>query len=110
LCVAIAAASCVLHFFVANHEISKWFTLGAAGFPAVAAAFHAIATQGEFRRLANRSNDMRESLENIETRFLALGDTPTFVDLRRIANEAAELIVEEVADWQILYRKPVEPS
>jgi len=110
LSVAIAAASCVLHFFVANHEISKWFTLGAAGFPAVAAAFHAIATQGEFRRLANRSNDMRESLENIEARFVALGDTPSFVDLRRIANEAAELIVEEVADWQILYRKPVEPS
>ena len=23
LCVAIAAASCVLHFFVANHEVSK---------------------------------------------------------------------------------------
>ena len=53
---------------------------------------------------------MRESLENFEARFVALGDTPSFVDLRRIANEAAELIVEEVADWQILYRKPVEPS
>ena len=110
LCVAIAAASCVLHFFVADHEIAKWFTLGAAGFPAVAAAFHAIATQGEFRRLANRSNDMCESLEKIETRFLALGDSGSFADLRRIANEAAELVVEEVADWQILYRKPVEPS
>jgi hypothetical protein len=110
ICVAIAAASCVLHFFVSNHEISKWFTLGAAGFPAVAAAFHAIATQGEFRRLANRSADMRESLEKIEKSFLNLGDTPTFAGLRRIANEAAELIVEEVVDWQILYRKPVEPS
>ena len=110
ICVAIAAASCVLHFFVSNHEISKWFTLGAAGFPAVAAAFHAIATQGEFRRLANRSEDMRESLEKIKKSFLELGDTPSFADLRRIANEAAELIVEEVVDWQILYRKPVEPS
>jgi len=76
----------------------------------VAAAFHAIATQGEFRRLANRSEDMRESLEKIKKSFLELGDTPSFADLRRIANEAAELIVEEVVDWQILYRKPVEPS
>jgi hypothetical protein len=110
LCVAIAAASCVMHFFVSDHEIAKWFTLCAAAFPAVAAAFHAIATQGEFRRLANRSNDMCESLEKIEARFLALGDTPAFADLRRIANETAELVVEEVADWQILYRKPVEPN
>jgi hypothetical protein len=110
LCVGIAAACCAMHFFVSNHEIAKWLTLGAAGFPAVAAVFHSIATQGEFRRLANRSNDMCESLEKIKTRFLALGDTPLLPDLRRLASEAAELVVEEVADWQILYRKPAEPS
>jgi len=110
LCVGIAAVSCAMHFFVHDHEIAKWFTLGAAGFPAVAAAFHAIATQGEFRRLSNRSSDMRKSLENIKARLGALGNEPSLPDVRRIANDAAELMVEEVVDWQILYRKPVEPS
>ncbi len=108
--VFIAAASCAAHFLVHDHEVAKWFTMAAAGFPAVAAAFHAVATQGEFRRLSSRSGDMRESLEKIKARLIALGDTPSFPDLRRIAHDAADLMVEEVADWQILYRKPVEPS
>jgi hypothetical protein len=110
LCVGIAAVSCAIHFFVHEHEVAKWLMLGAAGFPAVAAAFHAIATQGEFRRLSSRSADMRRSLAEIEKRLAALGDTPSLPDLRRIATDAADLMVEEVADWQILYRKPVEPS
>jgi hypothetical protein len=53
---------------------------------------------------------MCESLEAIGVRLEELGDSPTLPDLRRIANEAADLMLEEVADWQILYRKPVEPS
>src|SRR5262249_36190140 len=32
--VAIAALSCAMHFLIHDHEITKWFTLGAAGFPA----------------------------------------------------------------------------
>ena len=45
LCVGIAALCCAMHFFIHDHDVAKWLTLGAAGFPAVAAAFHAISTK-----------------------------------------------------------------
>ena len=100
--------ACILHFVFHEPEVVRWLTLCAAGFPATSAAFHAIATQGEFRRLGDRSGAMERSLLGILDRSLK-NCPPNLTGLCREARQTAELMIEEVVDWQILYRKPVEP-
>ncbi len=111
-CVSAAAVACVLHFFVHDPAVAPWLTLCAAGFPAAAAACHAIATQGEFRRLSERSGAMHNSLRGIRTRIQQLNSSGqlTLATLRRECETLAALMIEEVVDWQILYRKPVPPG
>lgn len=106
---SLAATACVLHFFIHDKAITPWLTLCAAGLPAWAAACHAIATQGELRRLAERSEAMSHALSTIEKdlREEIKNSGLTLGVLRDKAQEAARLMVDEVADWQILYRKPV---
>jgi hypothetical protein len=93
-------------------QLIAWFLIAiAAGFPAFSAACHAIASQGEFERLAERSKAMHESLEVAAKELRNLGAKGGFTigDFREVARAIAELAVEEVVDWQILYRKPVPP-
>jgi hypothetical protein len=91
--------------------LAWWLTALAAGLPALSAACHAIATQGEFERLAEQSKAMDERLEVLAGELKLMGATGsfTFGDLREDARNIAELVVEEVMAWQILYRKPVPP-
>jgi hypothetical protein len=88
-----------------------WLTALAAGLPALSAACHAIATQGEFERLAERGKAMSESLERLakSLRDMNTAAALTLGELREECRVIAELVVEEVVDWQILYRKPVPP-
>jgi hypothetical protein len=44
-----------------------------------------------------------------ELKKMELAGSYTVGDLREEARRVAELVVEEVVDWQILYRKPVPP-
>ncbi len=104
----LAGLACVLHFVFHEPCVVPWLTLCAAGCPAASAAFHAIATQGEFRRLGDRSGAMARSLKGILDGPLK-NFPPNLASLRREARQTAELMIDEVVDWQILYRKPVEP-
>jgi hypothetical protein len=106
-----AAVACILHFVTHDNAIVPWLTLCAAGLPAAAAACHSIATQGELRRLAERSEAMAHALSDIQKdlRKKIENGGLTLRVLRDEAQAAASLMVEEVADWQILYRKPVPP-
>ena len=112
LSAGLAAAACLLHLRFHEPPIAPWLTLCAAGFPAVAAACHAIATQGEFRRLAERSEAMHRSLEIARERFKQASASGRMspATLRRECESLAALMIEEVVDWQILYRKPVPPG
>ena len=91
--------------------LAWWLTALAAGLPALSAACHAIATQGEFERLADQSKAMHERLEVFAGELELMGTTGsfTFGDLREDTRNIAELVVEEVMAWQVLYRKPVPP-
>lgn len=108
LFVAIAGAACVAHFVLHDPPVGPWLTFLAAGFPAAAGACHAISTQGEFRRLADRSEAMTLALNHVAARFgqLTSGNL-SGAAARREADQLAQLMLEEVVDWQVLYRKDV---
>ena len=110
--VGIAALACILHFGFHGPPVGPWLTLCAAGFPAAAATCHAIATQAEFRRLSERSGAMQKSLLSIRDRLRAMTSSGQIspAAFRRETESLAALMIEEVVDWQILYRKPVPPG
>lgn len=98
---------------VTPNSLVEWGLLAiAAGLPAFSAACHAIASQGEFERLAERSRAMNASLDLAakELRDMKTRSGSTVGDLREVTRTIAELAVEEVVDWQILYPKPVPPA
>jgi hypothetical protein len=86
---------------------SPGLTLLDAVLPAIGAALAAIASQGEFGRIAERSHAMVLRLRALLTRLRA-SDTPTSVTSGEIAEEAAETMTAELLDWQITFRdKPL---
>ena len=87
------------------HPLLLFFT---AGFPAASAAAHAISTQGEFPKLAHRSEKTARLLWS-SLAGLTLGGPSATANLRRQTGDLAQLLLAEVADWQILYRKPPPP-
>jgi hypothetical protein len=104
-----AAIACVLHFW-AHGPCVPWLTLFAAGFPAASAACQGISNQGEFRRLVMRSEAMAASLENASTELESMAGKLSAEVLQRKAAEAGQIMLAEVVDWQILYRKPIEAA
>jgi len=111
--VGVAAAACLLHFhFPPSSQVARWLTLCAAGFPAAASACHAIGSQGEFRRLSARSEAMHSGLKAIRDKMEQLSRSGRLspATLRQECVALAALMIEEVVDWQILYRKPVPPG
>ena len=95
--------------FHASPLLSGLFLLVAAGLPAWAGALFAIKVQGEFDRLAERSEAMAHRLRRHVTdidRVLADGAATSTVDVRRvraIAWSAAADMAMEVRDWHTLY-------
>lgn len=97
------------------HLFPYWFpsvaSVLAAVFPAFGASFAARATQGEFHRLAERSEAMAERLEAIDQQLEGLSD-PSVARLGSLAEEAADLMLAEVLDWRVmlLARPPELPA
>lgn len=80
----------------------------AAGAPAWGAAVHGIQSQGEYRRLTQRYASMQRRLEELTAR---LADAPAaLAPLQDLAHTAAAEMIEEVNDWQVLYRAHVIPT
>jgi hypothetical protein len=107
-----AAVACIMHFGFHGPPTGPWLTLCAAGFPAAGGACHAIATQGEFRRLAARSGAMEKSWKAIRERLAGITQSGRLLPstLRKESAAMAALMIEETVDWQVLYRKPVPPA
>ncbi len=80
----------------------KWLTLLAVVLPAFGASFAARSTQGEFHRLAERSAGMAARLKRIADDIEAMPD-PSAAELGDRAVAAAELMLEEVLDWRVLF-------
>ena len=105
---AFVAALLAWTFHSAVEEYHAWLLLFTAGLPAASAAAHAISTQGEFRRLVDRSESMarglRSSLSGLDPEAAS-----SAAKLRCQTEYLAQVLLNEVADWQVLYRKPAPP-
>lgn len=101
---AATALACLVHLFDHEHRLGAWLTLFSAGLPALGAALHAIASQGEFHRLAELSASMFVQLREHRDRLprgactgLALGD---------VAVDLAATMMNDVSGWRVVYKKP----
>ncbi len=89
-------------------------------FPALGAAIAGISNQGEFRRIAKRSEAMADQLvplkERVDKLCQQMGNaslsTPRQYSLqaRTLTSEAAPLLVNEVLDWRVVFLdRPLDP-
>ncbi|EGV16135.1 hypothetical protein [Thiocapsa marina] len=111
----IATIVCIVaHLIPALHTLGPILTLACAGLPAFGAALHGIKNQGEFSRIAKRSQAMARQLEQLLGEIAALEGQPALLsaDVTRVAYDAARLMVDEVLDWRVIFtdRPPVIPA
>ncbi len=92
----------------------RTLTAISAVFPALGGALAAINNQAEFARLAKRSHAMADRLELLHQEISALrkSEQPTSTRTIEIAVRAAQLMVDEVSDWRVIFqdRPPVLPG
>jgi hypothetical protein len=109
--------ACVLHVF--HVLLPEHVLIFACGFfPALGAALAAINNQGEFRRVAKRSEAMKDQIHLLQTRVtdlqgrIASGPDDTLAsDVRVLAGESARLLLHEVLDWRVVFLdRPLEVS
>lgn len=106
---ALAGLTCAAH--MANHFLYlgipvPWLTVLAASLPATGAACHAALTQGEFERLAKRSNCMTDVLESIKSDLQAKASNPDLAYIWDMSSRIAQVTSDEVIDWRVLYITP----
>lgn len=95
------------HFFEWHSSWLEWLpgnvlTFLAVMLPAFGASFAARATQGEFRRLHERSAGMEVRLQRIADEITA-APALSATELGDRAVAAAELMLQEVLDWKVLF-------
>lgn len=86
------------------HEHRAWLTLLAAALPAWGAAAHAVSSQSEARRLAERSSSMVEVLGEFDRELSA--EESSSLDLMHHAGKVAQVMLDEVVDWRVIYQAP----
>lgn len=110
-----ATVVCILaHMLPVMHGLAPVLVLGCAALPAFGAALHGIKNQGEFARIAKRSEAMAAQLQALlgAVEQLEHAETLRSADVGRLARRAAELMVDEVLDWRVMFvdRPPVLPA
>lgn len=99
-------------------RLEGWLTFVSGAFPALGAALAGIENQGEFTRIAKRSGAMAENLRRLlqETDAkLATAGTPAappprLDEVAQLANRIAQLMVDEVADWRVVFADRPQPD
>ena len=89
-----------------HERMSSLLTFLCAFFPALGAALAAINNQGEFTRIAKRSGAMVEHLTQLDEEAAALiasDPPPTSQQATALALRAAQLMVDEVLDWRVVF-------
>ena len=82
------------------------FVALAAILPAVVASMNGVRFQSEFSRLADRSEQMKFELMHLEHRAATLwARSDRLLDVLRVAEDAARLTLDEVAEWTTIYGK-----
>ena len=102
---AVTLLACVVH--VVRGGEAAWLLVLATAPPAFGVAFYSISNQGEFARSGDRSQAMVRQLETLKEgdlkKALASGDE-RFADLRKTAEEIAEVMISETIDWNVVFR------
>lgn len=115
-------AFCALHILWPWHEWEHGpliLTFFCGFLPALGAALAGILNQGEFRRIAKRSESMRQQLQRLLGPIRKLREriatgkpasSQDSVEALALADEAARLMVMEVLDWRLLILdQPLRP-
>ena len=110
------------HSFHALHMLSPWLLFLAAVLPAAVASTNGLRVQSECARLADRSLQMERMLGVLRARadatfaeIDAAGTTAATragrtVDVLNLAEDCAQLTLDEVVEWSFVYAKEiVEP-
>jgi hypothetical protein len=109
----------IWHEFQPPEWIPPLLTFACGFFPALGAALAGINNQGEFRRIAKRSEAMHEHLERLHSEIVGLEERqrrnpipaePYLIPASRLARQAADLLLDEVIDRRVvLLDRPVLP-
>ena len=98
-------------------EVERWLTLACATLPAFGAAMAGINNQGEFLRIAKRSASMAHALERftggLKTLLDPLKTPPDSLRINQVtplALEIAQLMVDEVLDWRVVFMDRPAPT
>jgi hypothetical protein len=88
--------------------VNRWIVLFDAVAPAVGAALATINNQGEFGRLAKRSQAMVQGLSLVRDQTLGLrariaaGAPPRLTEVAALAQDLTTIMVDENADWRVV--------
>lgn len=97
-CVALIGAIALRHDWALAH--ANWFTIAAAGLPAIGTAIFGIRVQGEYGGTAVRSEQtarvVRQVAEHLET------ETPDLSRTADLVEQAARLMTADLDDWALL--------
>jgi hypothetical protein len=106
--------ACGLSFIHLPHELchdpifEASYSVVAAAFPAFGAAVAGMLSQGEFERIAQRSEGMAEQLQEIADN-LKRSPNASVSDLSLQAHNAIAIMSQELSDWRVIFRaKPLE--
>ena len=81
--------------------LEELLTFAAIILPALGAALEGIRSHGEYSRIAKRSENMAEALQELDHRSHQVRDLQS---LRDLMYEVEELMLVEAADWLALMR------
>ena len=85
-----------------DHDIEKTLNIFCLVLPALATLSHAIAEQGGFERLEQRSDAMAKELSAIKDQLPVA--SCTYAQLKTIAKKIASLMIMEVTDWRVFVK------
>jgi hypothetical protein len=85
--------------------LGGWLTLACATLPAFGAAMGGIGNQGEFVRIAKRSEAMADAFQRLADRIDALKaqDDIRIAQVTPLAQNITQLMVDEVVEWRIIF-------
>jgi hypothetical protein len=112
---------CSMHIvcglFAHGHSLPDWlcglemeirYTIATAVLPAFGAAVAGILSQGEFERIAQRSEGMAIHLDAIANN-LKQNEQASVLELSEQAHNAIDIMSQELSDWRVIFRaKPLE--
>lgn len=115
LLVTLTIACVFAHLFVletmdheTSHSVANWLVLVSAVAPALGAALANINNQGEFTRLAKRSQAMSVALAGFDRDIakaredLASDDPPGLAAVTALTDRLAAAMLHEVVDWRVI--------